>query len=311
MKVEVKKVTCVGAGLIGRGWATTFTLKGYDVILYDLSRSILDDAIKRIRQQIRFLVKMGLGENIEASMDRLETSICLDEALKDVDYVQESIYEKYEDKKAIYGAMDSLTSSETILASSTSGLLMSEIQKAAKRHPKRCVIVHPWNPPHIIPLVEVVPGKETSEETTQRTTTFMEQIGKVPVVLNREVPGFIANRLSAALWREALDLVDRGVASVEEIDKAVRYGPGMRWAIMGPFLTYHLGGGSGGIEYFLDHIDISKAEWLKTMAKWNVTPRSAVRKAIEGVSTMIGDLTTEELEEWRDRYLVQLLRLLT
>jgi len=130
------------------------------------------------------------------------------------------------------------------------------------------------------------------------------------VVLKKETPGFIANRLSVALWREALDLVDQGVASVEDVDKAVRAGPGIRWAIMGPYLTYHLGGGAGGIEYLMRHIGASKSTWLNTMAKWTVTPESVIEKAIQGVNEMVGDKTLEELEAWRDERLAELLKLL-
>jgi len=135
-------------------------------------------------------------------------------------------------------------------------------------------------------------------------------MGRVPVVLRKEVPGFIANRVSVALWREALDLVDQGVATVEDVDKAIRAGPGIRWAIMGPYMVYHLGGGKGGIEYLMRHIGESKSKWLKTMATWTETPESAVEKAINGVEDMVGDRSLEELEAWRDRYLLALNKLL-
>ena len=171
-------------------------------------------------------------------------------------------------------------------------------------------MAHPWNPAHLVPLVELCPGEQTSKRTVERTYTLMEDIGKVPVILKKEAQGFIANRLSAALWREALDLVDRGVASVEDVDKAVRAGPGMRWAIMGPYLTYHLGGGKGGIEYLMRHIGVKKAAWLETMAKWTVTPESAIERAINGVDDMVGGKTLEELESWRDKRLISLYKLL-
>ena len=179
-----------------------------------------------------------------------------------------------------------------------------------KRHPERAIVAHPWNPVHLVPLVELSPSLETSNETLNTTYKLMEDIGRIPVVLKKEVPGFIANRLSAVLWREALNLADLGVASVEDIDKAVKAGPGIRWAIMGPFLTYHMGGGKGGIKYIMDHIGISKEEWLKTMAKWTTFPDSVKVKAIEGVNDMVGDKPLEELEAWRDQYLIALNRLL-
>ncbi len=171
-------------------------------------------------------------------------------------------------------------------------------------------MAHPWNPVHLVPLVELSPSPKTSKEIIDKTYKLMEDIGRVPVVLKKEVQGFIANRLSAVLWREALDLADQGVASVEDVDKAIKAGPGIRWAIMGPYLTYHLGGGKGGIRYIMDHIGVQKTEWLKTMAQWTEFPEPMKEKAVEGVNDMVGDMSLEELEAWRDQYLIALNKLL-
>ena len=308
----VDRIACVGAGLVGQGWAAIFALRGYTVILEDLNEEKLDEAVARVETHVRFLTEAGLGEDADAAMGRVETTTSLAEAVADADHVQESAFESYAVKKAVFAEMDAVAPGDAVLASSTSGLLMTEIQKAARRHPERCIVAHPWNPSHLVPLVELSPGELTSEETTRRTIALMESIGKMPVVLRKEVPGFIANRLSVALWREALNLVDRGVASVEDVDKAVRAGPGIRWAIMGPYLTYHLGGGRGGIEYLLRHIGGSKASWLETMASWTEMPESAMEKAVEGVAgmEMVRERSMEELERWRDERLVQLLKLL-
>jgi len=302
----------VGSGLVGQGWAALFAVKGHRVILEDRTENIIANALDRVKAHVHFLAEAGLATNVGRVMGRVETTTDLAKAVSDADYVQESVFESYDIKKAVYSQMDELTDSGTILASSTSGLLMTEIQRAAKRHPERCIVAHPWNPSHLVPLVELSPGDSTSEETVRRTYALMESIGKVPIVLKKEVPGFIANRLSVALWREALDLVDRGVASAEDVDKAVRAGPGIRWAIMGPYLTYHLGGGPGGIEYLMRHIGASKSTWLETMAKWTVTPESAVENAIKGVAEMeiVKEKSFEELEHWRDEKLVELLKLL-
>jgi 3-hydroxypropionate dehydrogenase (NADP+) len=306
---DVRRVTCVGSGLIGQGWAALYALGGYEVVMQDLTEEILEGALRRVGNHIRFLVETGLGEDAEGATSKISTTTRLEEALEGSDFVQESIYESYDAKKPLYAEMDRLTSAETVLASSTSGLLMSEIQGAMELHPESGVVAHPWNPVHLVPLVEICPGERTSAEAVERTRALMEDIGKIPVVLMKEAPGFIANRLSAALWREALHLVDTGIASVEDVDKAVSAGPGMRWAIMGPYLTYHLGGGKGGIEYLMRHIGVKKAAWLETMAKWTVTPESAVEKAIKGVGEMVGGKTLEELEMWRDGYLVALNKL--
>ncbi len=306
----IDKVTCVGSGLMGQGWAALFALRGYSVVMQDLTEKLLGKALERVERHIRFLSDAGMGGDVGAAVERIEMNSELKKSVADADFVIESVYESYEVKKGVFAEMDRHAPKEAVLASSTSGLLMTEIQKAAELHPERCIVAHPWNPAHLVPLVELSPGEQTSRETVERTYAVMEDIGKVPVVLRKEVPGFIANRLSAALWREALDLVDRGVASVEDVDKAVSAGPGIRWAIMGPYLTYHLGGGTGGIEYLMRHIGPKKSAWMETMAKWTVTPESAVDKAIRGVEDMIGGKSLEELERWRDERLVSLLQLL-
>lgn len=310
MAIERGKVACIGAGLIGQGWAALFALKGYEVVMQDLSDDVLERAVARVRNHMRFLADAGLGDDLNSALGRIKMTTSLVEAVEDVVLAIESVYESYEVKKPVFAEMDRAAPEDAILASSTSGLLMTEIQKAVGLHPERCIVAHPWNPAHLVPLVELAPGELTSKWTVERTYSIMEDIGKVPVVLKKEAPGFIANRLSVALWREALDLVDRGVASVEDVDKAVRAGPGIRWAIMGPYLTYHLGGGAGGIEYLMRHIGASKTSWLETMAKWTDTPESAIEKAIDGVNEMVGDKPLEELEAWRDERLAKLLGLL-
>ncbi len=306
----VKRVACIGSGLVGQGWASLFSLAGYQVTLVDVNEKTLDDALERVGVKIRFLEEAGIAKGAEKALKRLSRTINLGEAVGGADFVQESVFESYAAKKEVYGKMDEAAGQRVILSSSTSGLMMSEIQKAAKRYPERCIVAHPWNPSYLVPLVELSPGDRTSPETIKKTYELMEDIGKVPVVLRKEVPGFIANRLSAALWREALNLVDTGVASVEDVDKAVVNGPGLRWAIMGPYLTYHLGGGKGGIEYLMRHIDVSKAKWLETMAKWTETPESAVEKAVKGVHELdvVKNHGFDELEEWRDNLMVDILK---
>jgi 3-hydroxypropionate dehydrogenase (NADP+) len=306
----IQRVACVGSGLVGQGWATLFALAGYEVVLEDINNELLDEALRRVEKQLRFLEGAGLAAGVDEALGRLSKSTSLSDAVEGVDFVQESVFESYAVKKDVFREMDEATGPDVILASSSSGLLMSEIQKAATFHPERCIVAHPWNPSYLVPLVELSPGEKTNEKTTLRTRELMEDIGKVPVVLRKEVPGFIANRLSAALWREALNIVDSGVASAEDVDKAIVNGPGLRWAIMGPYLTYHLGGGRGGIEYLMRHIDVSKAKWLETMAKWTETPASAVEKAITGVHEMetVKAHSFEELEKWRDDGLVGVLK---
>ncbi len=306
----IEKIACIGSGLVGQGWAAQFAVNGYQVTLQDLNQEKVDEAYERVINHIHTLVEAGLGKNSEKAIRGLNTSTELKDVLSRSDFVIESVFENLEVKQNLYKKMDELTSKDIILASSTSGLMMSDISKDMIYHPERAIVAHPWNPVHLIPLVELSPGEKTSQETIDITFQLMKKIGKEPVILKKEVPGFIANRISAALWREALDLVDKGVASVEDVDKAIRAGPGIRWAIMGPYLVYHLGGGKGGIEYLMRHIGVSKAKWLETMTKWTETPESAIQKAVEGVNEMVGEKNLEELEERRDRYLISLNKLL-
>jgi len=309
----IRKVACVGAGLIGRGWATLFAWKGYAVILQDLKRDVLKHAIHEIKRNLEFLAKRGLlkEDEFSNSFKRIEITTDLEKAVEDADYVQESVFESYEVKKEVFKEIDAATSTHTILASSTSTLKMSVIQKVTK-YPERCVVAHPWNPPHLMPLVEIIPGKATSPETVEITRKFMESLGKVAVIQKKEVPGTIGNRLAAALWREAIDLVDKGVAELEDVDKAVSAGPGLRWAIFGPHLSYHLGGGKGGIEYYLQHLGPAMESRWKSLSKWTSLSTSMKNKIIEGIrkEELIRKKSLEELIRWRDEKLVDLLKIL-
>jgi 3-hydroxypropionate dehydrogenase (NADP+) len=272
---------------------------------------MLSSAIERIRASLGFLAEKGLitGRDLEAALDRIKVTSGMSECVRGVDYVQESAFESYEVKKKIFSEVDKINDS-AIIATSSSGLLMTEIQKATRK-PERCIVAHPWNPPLLLRLVELVPGEKTSQETVQATYDLMERLDKTPVVVKKEVPGFIGNRIQAALWREALSLVDNGVASVEDVDRAVRAGPGARWAIMGPFLTLHLGGGPGGLRYHIDTIQHGFNEYWKTMEDWKLMPYHAAKKAIEGVEQlpMVKEKTLQELIRWRDNKLVEILKI--
>jgi len=309
--MEFHRVACFGTGLIGGSWSTLFALKGIEVILCDLNEDAISEAVKRVELNLDALIREGLikEDRKRKAVENIRAASNLQEALKGVDYIQESVFEDYSIKKQVYSKLDRLTSSKVILASSSSGLLMSEIQRVTTR-PERCVIAHPWNPPHLIPLVEIVPGDRTSKDTVERTRRFMSDIGKIPVVLNKEVPGFIGNRLSAALWREAINLLNDGVASAEDIDKALYAGPGLRWAIMGPFMTYHLGGGEGGIKKFIDGIGRTFSNYWRTMNTWTSIPEEAIDKMIEEMNRAVGERQLDEITEWRSKRILELLKTL-
>lgn len=304
---KVKKVAVIGAGTIGRSWATLFATKGCKVNLQDMKDKRLKEALQTIMSDLEVLRHSRLvNDDLEFILDRISPTTDLSLAVKDVEHVQESVSESYKIKKEVFAQMDSICPENVILASSSSGLLMSEIQRATK-NPQRCLIAHPFNPPHLMPLVELVPGKKTSEEALEKAYRFYVAMGKTPLRVRKEVPGHIANRLCAALWREAIDLVHKDVASVEDVDLAVCKGPGLRWALMGPHLIYHLGGGSGGVKEFIEHIGPAFEAVWSSMSSWSSIPPSATKKVVKGVEEEMGTKSLEELRRWRDDRLLKVL----
>ncbi|MEM3306108.1 MAG: 3-hydroxyacyl-CoA dehydrogenase family protein [Saccharolobus sp.] len=308
----IRKVSVIGAGIIGAGWATLLSTKGYKTFLYTEKKETLEKGLEKIRGYLNVLKEIGmLNDPIDEYMKNITPTIDLNEAINDTDFVIEAIIEDYEAKKKLFNQLDNKLSKDVVIASSTSGLLMTEIQKAMLKYPERGVIAHPWNPPHLLPLVEIVPGEKTSKETLDQTRSFMESLDRVVVVLKKEVPGFIGNRLAFALFREAVNLVDEGVATVEDIDKVMTSAIGLRWAFMGPFLTYHLGGGEGGIEYFFSKgFGYGANEWMHSLAKWDKFPYTAVKKVIEQMKEyeQIKGKSFQELSKWRDKMLIKVYR---
>lgn len=307
--MEIQQIACVGAGLIGHGWATLFASNGLNVILYDLTEDILEQAIARIESNLTFLQEhnnLRYGDR-EDSMRRITVTTSLNEAVGQADYVQESVPDNYAVKKKVFKEMDELALEHTILASSASGLIMTKIQNVTLK-PERCVLVHPILPVHLIPVVEIVGGKLTSDETVQTTTEFMKSINKIPVVLKREVPGYIVNRIQAAILREVIDLVDKGIANAEDIDTAFCMGIGLRDPLIGPFLRIHLAG--GGIERFIENYGQSYSYRWETMETWTSIPTSAMNKVIKAVKEMdvIREKTMDEIVSWRDKKLIHILK---
>jgi carnitine 3-dehydrogenase len=223
--------------------------------------------------------------------------------------IQESIAERLDIKRDAHQLIEQHAPSTAIIASSTSGLLASEMQKALK-HPERFLIAHPFNPPHLVPLVELVSGPQTSAETLKNTYDFYTRLGKIPVVLNKEVPGHLANRLAAAVWREAIHLVASGVASLEDVDKALYAGPGLRWAFMGQHMVYHLGGGAGGYPAFFKHLGPAAETWIRDLASWDRIPETAQKEVLSQIDGATHGRSVAELERWRDEKLASLVRAL-
>jgi 3-hydroxyacyl-CoA dehydrogenase len=309
--MDIRKIACVGAGLIGQEWAALFSSKGLEVILQDVSETILERSVRGVRSNLNFLEEnkfLGQGE-AETALKRIEVTTFIGEAVRHADYVQESVPDDYGFKKEVFREMDAAAPDHAILASSSSGLLMTEIQRVATR-PQRCVLVHPVLPVYLIPLVEIAGGSQTSRETAIATHDFMRKLGKVPVLLKREVPGYIVNRLQAALLREGIDLVDKGIASAEDVDKAFCMGIGLRDPLVGPFLRIHLAG--GGVERFIENFSESYRYRWETMETWTSIPPSAAKKVVREVREMevVRTKSLEEIRSWRDEMLVKLLKVM-
>lgn len=307
---DMNTVACIGAGLVGYGWATLFLSKGYTVILQDAGKDFLDTAISAIRTHLAAQKKNNFltpGE-IEQSLERIHLTTRIEDAVSAADYIQESVPDDIDIKRQVFQQIDAAAKDDAIIASSSSGLLMADIQTAAA-HPGRCVLVHPFLPVHLIPLIEICGGPQTSPDTIKIARDFMQKLGKTPIVLKKEVPGYIVNRLQAAILREAMDLVDKGVATAEDIDTAFCKGAGLRDPFIGPFLRAHLAGNS--VENFFKRYDQSYKDRLKTMGSWDAFPPSAVTAVIEDVNKMemVANHSMDELKTWRDNKLISLLEI--
>lgn len=304
---SIRRVAIVGAGTIGASWAALFLAHGLSVVVSDPAPDA--EAQTRARVQAAWPVLKELGRVAEgASFDALVFEPDLARALVDADFVQENAPEREDFKIDLFTRMDALLPAHVIVASSSSGLIMSRLQ-ARCQHPERFVIGHPFNPPHLIPLVEVVGGDKTSSEVIDQSIAFYQAIGKYPIRLNKEVPGHIANRLQAAVWREAIHLAAENVASVADIDAAVSQGPGLRWALFGPHMTFNLGGGAGGLANFMDHLLGPVQTWWDDLGAPEMT-EELQRKLIEGVAAEAGQRSIADIVHARDAQLTALIKVL-
>jgi carnitine 3-dehydrogenase len=299
----IRCIGVIGTGTIGASWAAFYLARGFDVSASDPMPGAEEKLRAAVRAHWPLLTQMGLSEG--ASPDRLRFSTDLKQALAGVDFVQESGPEREDLKAALFRDMDALLPPEVILASSSSGLLMSRVQDACA-HPERVVLGHPFNPPHMIPLVEVIGGARTAPQAIERTMAFYAAIGKRPIHVRKEVPGHIANRLQAALWREAIHLVQEGVATVADVDTAIAYGPGLRWALMGPFMNMELGGGEGGIRHLLDHLGGPIESWWADLGAPQLT-EELKRQLAAGVEDALAGRDPSQLAPARDALLARLI----
>jgi len=307
MTQTIQSAAIIGTGVIGASWATAFLARGVDVVAADPASG----AEKALRGTVaaQWTVMQQIGLSPGASLERLRFAASPEDAVANVDFVQENGPERLDVKRDLFRRLDEAARADSPLATSTSTITISEFQDACRLHPERVVLGHPFNPPHLIPLVEVGGGRLTSEDAIERALAFYRAMGKHPIRLRRESKGHVANRLQAALWQEAFHLVSSGVASVADVDAAIAHGPGLRWSLLGPFLNLHLSGGKGGIGELFD-----KPLWQATEGMWRDLGSLSVdadlgSRVMAGVTDEIGARDLAELVRQRDEALVKLLKL--
>lgn len=300
----VRHIAVVGSGTIGASWAALFLAHGYDVTIYDPQPSAEAATRDLIANAWQGLAALGVAGNEAPKPWRFSTDLA--DVVRDADFVQESGPERADIKRQLYFELEASLRPGVIVASSTSGLVMSELQEGL-RSPERFAVGHPFNPPHLVPLVEIVGGKKTSPDVLVWLDAFYRRTGKAPIRLNKEVPGHLANRLQAALWREAVHAVASGIASVEDVDTAIAQGPGLRWAIMGPHMIFNLAGGEGGMKHFLHHIGPAMEDWWRDLGTPQLGPE--VNAAlITGVAEEAAGRSRADLVKQRDAALIALIR---
>lgn len=296
-------VAIIGTGVIGAAWATGFLAAGHTVTAFDPA----DGADERLRKQVS-----NIGAEADACtttvQDNLTFAPSLAEAVANADFVQENGPERLEVKQSMLAEIDAAAPEAAVIASSTSGFSPSQLNALASKAPGRIVVGHPFNPAHLVPLVEVVPSTGTSAEVIERAMETYRAVGKKPILVRAELPGHVANRLQAAMWQEAYSLVDRGVVSVSDIDTAISYGPGLRWAILGPLAQQSLSGGAGGMRHVLDHLGPPQEVWMHDLKKVRLG-EDLKEKLIAGVDEELQDRDPAVLAKQRDDMLLELIAL--
>lgn len=306
MESSKGKIAVVGTGVIGISWAACFLAQGYEVAATDPAPGAEARLRKRVEIFWPAMESMGLAPG--ACPSRLSFHEDLQVAVDGAIFVQENGPERIDIKRQTMQQIDAAAPISTLIATSSSGIRISDIQDAAA-HPERILLGHPFNPPHLIPLVEVAGGRLTSALAIQQAMDFYASIGKKPILLRKEVKGHIANRLQAALWREAFHLVNEGVASVSDIDTAIAHGPGLRWALLGPFMNLHLSGGEGGIQHVLEHLGPPIEEWWHDLGQVELSPE-LIGKFAQGVEDELrGEAPLDDIVAQRDDILLALLAL--
>jgi len=301
---EITKTAILGAGVIGASWAALFLAAGKDVNVFDISPTAQQDVEAYVANAWPALLELGLAVNGRKGV--LQFFGTAGEAVKGCGFIQENVPERIDIKHETFAEIEPNLEPQAIVCSSASGLMVKEMQDGWK-NPSRFILGHPFNPPHLIPLVELLANEKTDDDVLAVAERFYKSVGKVTIRVNKEVPGHVANRLQAALWREAIHLVNEGVATVEDVDTAVWSGPGLRWAAMGPTMLFHLGAGEGGLEAFCERYAPSFNRWWDDLGDPRLNPEVA-KSLCKGVDVEAGNNSLDELSATRDALITAMLK---
>lgn len=299
---EIKHIAVLGAGVIGASWTALFLAAGREVTVFDPDPNVEQSVRDYINKAWPALEELGLTER--ATLKTLNFTDSAADAVKNADFVQENAPERVAIKHATYAEIENELAAGTIVSSSTSGLTLEELQQGWK-DPAPLILGHPFNPPHLIPLVELTANVLTGDDVLDRVEAFYHDIGKVTIRIKKGMPGHVANRLQAAVWREAVHMAVEGVASVEDIDKAMWAGPGLRWAAMGPTMLFHLGAGEGGLHAFCDHFRDTFNGWWDGLGTPYLDDATII-KLVEGMDEQANGQSTDDLSTQRDKMLTAL-----
>ncbi len=302
---KIKKVAVIGTGVIGAGWIIRCLAHNKIVYAFDKDLKLKKNLVKEIKRTWPFVKKLFYKKTLNLKNFKYFTSI--EDTLKDADFIQECATENYSLKTKLMSSISKYSKKNAIIASSSSGLLPSRIFSKCK-YPERALIGHPFNPVYLLPAVEIVPGKKTSKKFINQAKKFYQSISMNPIMIKKELPGYLSDRLQEALWREGLHIINEGYATTKDLDRAIEDGPGLRWSLMGTFLTFHLAGGKSGMKHMLEQFGPAlKLPWTKLKAP-NLS-RKLINRLVEGTKKQSKGKTVEKISNIRDEYLVELQKL--
>ena len=302
---NIKKVAVIGTGVIGAGWIIRCLAHNKIVYAFDKDPKLKTSLVTEIKRTWPYVKKLFNKKNLNLKNLKYFTSI--EDALKDADFIQECATENYSLKTNLISSIGKYSKKNSIIASSSSGLLPTRIYSKCK-NPKRGLIGHPFNPVYLLPAVEIVPGKKTSMKFVNKAKKFYKSISMKPIILKNELPGYLSDRLQEALWREGLHIINEGFATTKDLDRAIEDGPGLRWSLMGTFLTFHLAGGKSGMKHMLEQFGPAlKLPWTKLKAP--KLSKRLVTRLVEGTKKQSKGKSVEKISNIRDQYLVELQKL--